>query len=298
MEIKPLPPAAKPMPPSPAESQRSSTNSIEPASPMVSGSRSVSGGSVAGDTPNSRAKPEALLPSPPPSDGTVQSSIVEALRVQVAQLQSRLRASEARVAMWEECMQHMCQSVMFSPDMNETYKDTCVSLLRDVSPPPHPIQLARAPRPPAAPSRARSRVLGATRALSRSRVQALSTVDQVTAVRFVDCSFPSVPSEAPHIQLERWESMQDSEWTLRWAPSWSVQVAFEGSHYITFSMIMRLFDFRMSGRMKVRMANDISSVSISFVQPPKLRLKTECSVSWGSVPLPLQTYIETVVQVR
>jgi hypothetical protein len=117
-------------------------------------------------------------------------------------------------------------------------------------------------------------------------------------VRFVDCSFPSVPSEAPHIQLERWESMQDSEWTLRWAPSWSVQVAFEGSHYITFSMIMRLFDFRMSGRMKVRMANDISSVSISFVQPPKLRLKTDCSVSWGSVPLPLQTYIETVVQVR
>ena len=170
METKPLPPspAAKPMPPSPAESQRSSTNSIEPASPMVSGSRSVSGGSVAGDTPNSRAKPEALLPSPPPSDGTVQSSIVEALRVQVAQLQSRLRASEARVAMWEECMQHMCQSVMFSPDMNETYKDTCVSLLRDVSPPPHPIQLARAPRPPAAPSRARSRVLGATRALSLS----------------------------------------------------------------------------------------------------------------------------------
>ena len=114
----------------------------------------------------------------------------------------------------------------------------------------------------------------------------------------MDCSFPSVPSEAPHIQLERWESMQDSEWTLRWAPSWSVQVAFEGSHYIAFSMIMRLFDFRMSGRMKVRMANDISSVSISFVQPPKLRLKTECSVSWGSVPLPLQTYIETFVQVR
>lgn len=113
---------------------------------MVSGSRSVSGGSVAGDTPNSRAKPEALLPSPPP-DGTVQSSTVEALRVQVAQLQSRLRASEARVAMWEECMQHMCQSVMFSPDMNETYKDTCVSLLRNVSPPPHPIQLARATAP-------------------------------------------------------------------------------------------------------------------------------------------------------
>ena len=35
---------------------------------------------------------------------------------------------------------------------------------------------------------------------------------------------------------------------------------------------------------------------MSFVQQPKLRLKTECTVSWGSVPLPLQTYMETVVQ--
>ena len=31
--------------------------------------------------------------------------------------------------------------------------------------------------------------------------------------------------QAPHIQLERWGSPDDSEWTLRWAPSWSVQVA-------------------------------------------------------------------------
>ena len=35
---------------------------------------------------------------------------------------------------------------------------------------------------------------------------------------------------------------------------------------------------------------------MSFSQMPKLRLKTECNVSWGSVPLPLQTYMETVVQ--
>lgn len=174
----------------------------------------------------------------------------------------------------------------------------CISAARcEPAPTPHPAGACTAPTRRPEP-RSLTGPRGNSCPLSLSRVQALSTVDQVTAVRFVDCSFPSVPSEAPHIQLERWESMQDSEWTLRWAPSWSVQVAFEGSHYITFSMIMRLFDFRMSGRMKVRMANDISSVSISFVQPPKLRLKTECSVSWGSVPLPLQTYIETVVQVR
>jgi len=67
-------------------------------------------------------------------------------------------------------------------------------------------------------------------------------------VRFVDCSFPSVPSEAPHIQLERWESMQDSEWQVRWAPSWSVQVAVEGSHYLSFSLMLRLYDFRVRPR--------------------------------------------------
>jgi len=182
--------------------------------------------------------------------------LVAALRQQVAELQSRLRASEAKVAMWEECMQQLCHCVLLSPDMNDMYKDYCSELLRD----------------------------------------ALGTVDQISAVRFVDCSFPSVPSEAPHIQLERWESMQEQEWLVRWAPSWSVQVAVEGSHYLQFTLMLRLFDFRMSGRMKMRMAQDLSCIAMQFVSPPKLRLKTECSVSWGSVPLPLQTYIETVVQ--
>ena len=128
------------------------------------------------------------------------------------------------------------------------------------------------------------------------RLQALGTVEQISSVRFVDCSFPSVPSEAPHIQLERWESMQDSEWQLRWAPSWSVQVAVEGSHYLQFTLMLRLFDFRVSGRIKMRMSQDMSTVSMSFLKMPKLRLRTSCAVSWGSVPLPLQTYIETVVQ--
>jgi len=181
---------------------------------------------------------------------------VAALRQQVAELQARLRASEAKVAMWEECMQQLMHCVMLSPDMNDMYKDECTRVLRD----------------------------------------ALTTVEQVQAVRYVECSFPSVPSESPHIQLQRWESLEDSEWVLRWAPSWSVQVAVEGLQYLQFTLMLRLFDFRVSGRMKFRASPDLSTVVFSFVQPPKLRLKTECNVSWGSVALPLQTYIETVVQ--
>lgn len=115
-------------------------------------------------------------------------------------------------------------------------------------------------------------------------------------MKYVDCSFPSVPTEAPHIQLERWESLSDSEWLFRWSPSWSVQVCVDGSQYLAFTLMVRISDFRVSGRLKFRASSDLSELGMQFVALPKLRLKVETSVSWGSVPLPLQTYIETVVQ--
>ena len=70
---------------------------------------------------------------PLPADGSVPDArLIAALRQQVAELQSRLRASEARSAMWEECMQQLCHCVLLSPDMNDMYKDYCSELLRDV----------------------------------------------------------------------------------------------------------------------------------------------------------------------
>ena len=80
---------------------------------------------------------------------------VALLRQEVARMQLLLQASESKVAMWEECMQQLVHCVMLSPDMNDIYKLECSTLLRD----------------------------------------ALKTVEQIQAVRFVDCSFPSVPSE-------------------------------------------------------------------------------------------------------
>ena len=135
---------------------------------------------------------------------------VAALQAQVRGLQARLRSSEAKVAMWEEACQQLVHCIVLSPDMNEYYSELCTELLTG----------------------------------------ALSSVEQISQVRFVECSFPSVPNEAPHIQLERWESLADSEWQFRWAPSWSVQVAVEGSQYMTFNLMLRLFDLRVSGRIK------------------------------------------------
>jgi hypothetical protein len=49
------------------------------------------------------------------------------------------------------------------------------------------------------------------------------SLEQIDRVRYVDCSFPSVPSEAPRLSLDLWHSLSASEWQLRWAPSWSMQ---------------------------------------------------------------------------
>ena len=90
---------------------------------------------------------------------------------------------EAKVSMWEECMRTLVYCVMLSPEMNDIYKQECVDLLQNT----------------------------------------LVGVEQVTDVHYVECSFPSVPSEAPRLQLELWDSLEHSEWSFRWSPSWSIQ---------------------------------------------------------------------------
>ena len=57
--------------------------------------------------------------------------------------------------MWEECMQTLVHCVMLSPEMNDMYKDECTRILRS----------------------------------------SLGGIEQIQAVKFVDCSFPSVPTE-------------------------------------------------------------------------------------------------------
>lgn len=44
--------------------------------------------------------------------------------------------------------------------------------------------------------------------------------------------------QAPRIALERWGSLDDSEWNLQWSPSWSMQVAVEGQYYVQFKCLV------------------------------------------------------------
>ena len=57
---------------------------------------------------------------------------LQKLQKQVLDLQEQLRASEAKVGMWEECMQQLMHSLLLSPDMNDMYKSVCVELLQEV----------------------------------------------------------------------------------------------------------------------------------------------------------------------
>ena len=116
----------------------------------------------------------------PPDGG---HSELEQLQAALAAAQAQVRAMEAKVSMWEECMRTLVYCVMLSPEMNDIYKQECVDLLQNT----------------------------------------LVGVEQVTDVHYVECSFPSVPSEAPRLQLELWDSLEHSEWSFRWSPSWSIQ---------------------------------------------------------------------------
>ena len=77
-----------------------------------------------------------------------------------------------------------------------------------------------------------------------------------------------------------------------------MQVAVEGtSYYTSFKMQVRLSEFQVVGKLRFRASPNLSTIVLSFLQPPRFRFKTECSAvasSWG-VPLPLHSSIEAVV---
>ena len=45
--------------------------------------------------------------------------------------------------------------------------------------------------------------------------RAVTKLEAIHAVRYIKCSFPSVDSDAPQLQLRRWESLDESEWEVR-----------------------------------------------------------------------------------
>jgi hypothetical protein len=62
-------------------------------------------------------------------------------------------------------------------------------------------------------------------------------------------------------------------------------------------MLLRIHSVTMAGTLRVNSTTDLRTIRLCFVEPPKMRMSVECTVAWGSLPLPLQDYIgDSVVE--
>merc|ERR1719197_603680 len=62
--------------------------------------------------------------------------------------------------------------------------------------------------------------------------------------------------------------------------------------------MLKISSIELSGRLKLSMCPDpaFSKISMAFLGEPHVSIKSECTVSWGSTPLPIQDYIASAVE--
>ena len=224
--------------PAPVSTQGSRRTATPAGTPLVEQSpRRASSNGVHVYSASPASTPGGPSKMPPSSD-------VATLQQQVATLQAELSASKGRLQMWEDCMRQLANSVLLSPEMTDMYKTTCVELIHEALSSVESVQHTHAPRKPRAHrtrahTRARmharalththacthARMHARTHARARTRAHTRTHRLQVQRVVYADCSFPSVAAEAPRLALLKWESMDYSEWSVSWKPSWTVQAA-------------------------------------------------------------------------
>ena len=101
----------------------------------------------------------------------------------------------------------------------------------------------------------------------------------------------SLVAVVEHPGTRRWSCHTSAEKNPHSRPGRS-QVALEGWYHIQFSLMLRLDQLEVSGRMRFRAKPDFSSIVLSFASLPSFKLRAECTVSWGVVPLPIQEYLQ------
>jgi len=130
--------------------------------------------------------------------------------------------------------------------------------------------------------------------------KALSGVEAIQNIEYTECSFPSVPSEAPQCELVVWRGLEYSEWDVDWSPnSWWVAVSVsgrQGTFLPSFSVVATVSEFHVTGkRLRVALARDCGSVRLSFCEMPVIALSVGTRAVLGSIPLPLQDRIERAI---
>lgn len=98
--------------------------------------------------------------------------------------------------------------------------------------------------------------------------------------RYVKCSFPSIPSDAPQLQLLSWTSLEASQWTVSFAPSWRMEMCLEGrAALVPFKLLVRVSTMTIQGEMSLSFPSDMGYVLLSFAAMPKLEMAIDSEVS-------------------
>jgi hypothetical protein len=131
--------------------------------------------------------PVVLSKSEPTRDPPASEGEVERLRLELAQTQLKLKEATGKLEEWQTLVEDALHSAVFSPEANDRYRTHASHLCRT----------------------------------------ALAELPQVTRVKYVRCSFPSLRREAPKLRLAKYTSLSCSEWELNFSPSWSMDVCVE-----------------------------------------------------------------------
>mmetsp|Transcript_1002 Transcript_1002/g.3987 ORF Transcript_1002/g.3987 Transcript_1002/m.3987 type:complete len:206 (-) Transcript_1002:421-1038(-) len=133
--------------------------------------------------------------------------------------------------------------------------------------------------------------------VSKLLESALGSLSFVERLRYVNCSFPAANANAPVVELLNWNSLDDSEWKLSWAPPWSCEVCVDGRvQVISFSTLLRVAGARVEGRLRLSFSSDLSTLSIRFLEMPDAHVDVTCKVIIGQLPLPIQETMGSLVR--
>ena len=182
---------------------------------------------------------------------------VEQLSAQLAATEAALRSAEEQSTHWQHCVHDLFNGLLLNPRMNARYELKISKLLE----------------------------------------KALSKQEHIETVRYVKCSFPSVASDAPRLRLIQWSSLDSSEWEVRFAPCWKIELSLEGrSLMMPFKLLVRVGQIRMRGEMRVSFPPDLMHTLISFNTMPTFDMSIDSEVSLGSVPMPLQRGVSALLR--
>ncbi len=122
----------------------------------------------------------------------------------------------------------------------------------------------------------------------------LQSLDSITEVKYVNCSFPSIANDFPEVRLEEWKGLPSSLWTARWNPKWRVSCRVQGTHYLSFTLEIDIHSISVAGDLHIGFSRGLKTVSVAFTEMPQTNLTVDTSIALGILPIPLKIMRQSI----